>query len=1209
MAPPKRRAGPSPSPAELSLRELKTCLVNLPPQMVAMLLDNQVVVQNVIVEVTWEQVIIQRGSEKRETRERSVFVGWSGMQSKQKPSSSSSTTASVEIDGTFAKTLGLTEGQKIGILLHRDPPEAHTVNVEPLTPADWEIIELHAQYLEVHFMSQIRALPNPSFKGAPGHPLTLHLTPTSTASVKVTGLKPLPLATAPFAKIAKNSEVIVAPMTRQRTQQANDDDTKSVASIGGRTAGGRSKTGKGETQTKPHVFLRSVDRRIAKDYFDEGAELESDEGLRIWVDWSIIASQEFRSVSWVWVSVIRPMGLQNDVEEKQESMKPASRVIAQLLPWDDAPDSQHASLSSLLCAVLDAHDTVGDVVRVEAAPPRAARSAVRSAKVYPFAASSDRQKEGLKFGGATKADRQEAVQQLLTLYGTTEIGNKLLDGPITDGMILPAAGDESDIPWQGGIIKLHPPPGPPLDASKTTRGWILGKDRKIMHGVPNDSPKSSDNDRRLILELTAESAMTTLPSTRWNNGERLPSNPAELVGIDALTRKLTSQLRHGSSTLLTGGLGSGKTSLALLIGHRLRQNQLYNVNFFPCRTFVNTEVRISRIRDVIGRVFAQASWSARLGGHALVILDDLDVLCPVETELEVGNDNTRNRHASETVMAIVRQHCSIDAGVTLLATAQNKEAVNNVIIGGHVVREITHLPAPDKDVRRQVLEHLVEQNGQASRPQLNGYSSVRGDDDNPHRPLDSAPHHPTASFSVDPSIDFLEIAGLTDGYMPGDLSFVVSRARSEALIRTISSSSQNNNVELRYADFTAALKGFTPSSLRNVTLQHSTTSFSSIGGLRSTRQTLLETLQYPTLYAPIFAKCPLRLRSGLLLYGFPGCGKTLLASAVAGECGLNSISVKGPEILNKYIGASEKSVRDLFERAQAARPCVLFFDEFDSVAPKRGHDSTGVTDRVVNQLLTQMDGAEGLSGVYVLAATSRPDLIDPALLRPGRLDKSLLCDMPDFEDRLDILHAIGSKLKVDADLLSNKQSRSFEEVAQRTDGYTGADLQAVVYNAHLEAIHDILGDRNVSHGPNGTHGTSNTANPSSLDFTYFRLGDDSRINGDGPTSAAYQATERAQIAHQLLAQKKTKERAKALRRGSTAGQSHNRTKRSDEEGRDEPVIQWRHVERALSQTKPSIGREDVRRLTKIYREFVVGRSGEMPSGQGGSEIGGRSSLV
>ena len=139
-----------------------------------------------------------------------------------------------------------------------------------------------------------------------------------------------------------------------------------------------------------------------------------------------------------------------------------------------------------------------------------------------------------------------------------------------------------------------------------------------------------------------------------------------------------------------------------------------------------------------------------------------------------------------------------------------------------------------------------------------------------------------------------------------------------------------------------------------------------------------------------------------MLFGYPGCGKTLLASAVARECSLNFVSVKGPELLNKYIGASEKSIRDLFERAKAAKPCVLFFDEFDSIAPRRGHDSTGVTDRIVNQLLTEMDGAEGLDGVYVLAATSRPDLIDPALLRPGRLDKSIICGVPNESERLEV---------------------------------------------------------------------------------------------------------------------------------------------------------------------------------------------------------------
>jgi peroxin-1 len=191
------------------------------------------------------------------------------------------------------------------------------------------------------------------------------------------------------------------------------------------------------------------------------------------------------------------------------------------------------------------------------------------------------------------------------------------------------------------------------------------------------------------------------------------------------------------------------------------------------------------------------------------------------------------------------------------------------------------------------------------------------------------------------------------------------------------------------------------------------------------------------------------LRSGILLYGYPGCGKTLIASAVAKECGLNFLSIKGPELLNKYIGASEKSVRDLFDRATSARPCILFFDEFDSIAPRRGHDSTGVTDRVVNQLLTQMDGAEGLEGVYVLAATSRPDLIDPALLRPGRLDKSVFCDMPDDQERLQILEALCAKVHVDGDV-------QLDSVARACVGYCGADLQALLHNAHLLAVHESL---------------------------------------------------------------------------------------------------------------------------------------------------------
>jgi len=606
-----------------------------------------------------------------------------------------------------------------------------------------------------------------------------------------------------------------------------------------------------------------------------------------------------------------------------------------------------------------------------------------------------------------------------------------------------------------------------------------------------------------------------------------------------------------------------------------------------------------------------ASWCARLGGHSIVVLDDLDKLCPAETELQVGGDNGRSRHVSEIISSSVREFCTMRSNVVFLAAAQSKESLNNVVVGGHVVREIVTLKAPDKDGRRKVLQKLAFQ---GTRSLQNGVYSHRRIDSRPSAHSWMDPSSPSSrpgssgtsdGFLLDRRLDFLDLAGQTDGYMPGDLVLLVARARNEALIRTVQVSPSNDTsaITLTKEDFARALKGFTPASLRNVTLTSSTTTFDAIGGLNATRKTLLETLQYPTKYAPIFAQCPLRLRSGLLLYGYPGCGKTLLASAVAGECGLNFISVKGPEILNKYIGASEKSVRDLFERAEAARPCILFFDEFDSIAPKRGHDSTGVTDRVVNQLLTQMDGAEGLSGVYVLAATSRPDLIDPALLRPGRLDKSLLCDMPDLSDRLDILNALGKKLKISP----NAASR-LEQIAQQTEGYSGADLQAVVYNAHLEAIHDILGDRSSRPGSKGTSNETKNGATSHKEFIQF-LYSEAEEKTLSLQSSHKPLTDRAAIASKLTALKSAARRQRQLDRGDTpSANSEPSEPKSDKS--EEVVIEWKHLERSLHDTRGSISQVERRRLEAIYREFVGGfRTGELPSGQGGSEIGGRTSLM
>ncbi|KAI7222633.1 AAA-domain-containing protein [Hortaea werneckii] len=1237
----QRKSPSTGAQAEVALLpNLKSCLLNLPSSLVQLLLNSNTVAQNVVVELGFRGPAPQDADPKQKAQgvQKSVFLGWTGMQSQTRLApvvgrdgiagglsgrgGQEQEVPTVEIDGTFARMVGLSEGMKVSVHLHLDPPQAHTVNIEPLTATDWEIIELHAHFLEMNFLSQVRALPNPTTGST--HPITLHLTPTSTANVIVTGLTPAVAKDQGFAKISPDAEVIVAPKTRQRERQSSGRESRSVASTSRRSEGGRStRSGRHRSahDERPPLFLRGITRALDNEWMSDGGEEFQDEGLKVWLDRDHLLSKTLRGVTWVTVSVIKPAGLQEPIDPQtqqasQESM-PASKVVAKLCPWEDAPDTRHVALSSLLCASLGSDGMVGGIVRIDPAPTPLPRTAsalkepiqaaskdaiVKRLRITPFTPTGAASKaaKGFKFGGESKAEKEEASQRLRQMFGKS-----IFEGPITNGMLLPP----QDSGWPGGVLDFEPTP-PGGDPEKKRTQWLLGGDRK----------------QPLEIAVQAETAPPKLPAPP---GEPLPEQAPKMVAIDALIEQTRSSLLHSSSVLLTGGLGSGKTSLAQLVAHQLRADDLFNVTYFPCGTLVSEETRVKTIKDLLHRTFASAAWNARLSGRSLVILDDLDRLCPVEQELQM-DANGRSKQVAELLVAISRQYCGRESGVVMLATAQAKEGVHNVVVGGHVVRDILAVKAPGKEGRRKVLEMLV--GSDKSGP--NGYDKplVDGEAGNAWMGSEEGSRPGSAygtketedGISVDPELDLLDIAGQTDGYMPGDLTLLVSRARSEALIRAVAdTSAMSDEIVLTGEDFTSALKGFTPASLRGVTLHSSTTTFASIGGLRETRQTLLETLQYPTTYAPLFAKCPLRLRSGLLLYGFPGCGKTLLASAVAGECGLNFISVKGPEILNKYIGASEKSVRDLFERAEAAKPCVLFFDEFDSIAPKRGHDSTGVTDRVVNMLLTMMDGAEGLSGVYVLAATSRPDLIDPALLRPGRLDKSLICGMPDLEERIDILQAVGKKLKVDEDVWAAEGTQSLLEVAQRTEGYSGADMQAVMYNAHLEAIHDVLGDASeVAAKDFGNRKAGNAAKGSKAqDFTYFRHGDsnEEQLDGTAPSAAAL-AAERAQIATKLSALHIARKKAKMERRGSqqqgftsrpasSAGQPNGVGKDEGKSEHAEPLICWRHLEKSLQQTRSSIAPHERRRLEGIYREFTEGRNGEMSDGQGGTEIGGRTSLM
>jgi SpoVK/Ycf46/Vps4 family AAA+-type ATPase len=321
-------------------------------------------------------------------------------------------------------------------------------------------------------------------------------------------------------------------------------------------------------------------------------------------------------------------------------------------------------------------------------------------------------------------------------------------------------------------------------------------------------------------------------------------------------------------------------------------------------------------------------------------------------------------------------------------------------------------------------------------------------------------------------------------------------------------------ITITAGDVEAALSGFQAAALKDLSLEKSPTEWASIGGLEEAKAMLIETFMLPTTYAPLFKQVPIKLRSGLLLYGPPGTGKTLLASAIAGHCGLNFISVSGPELLNKYIGQSESSVRAVFERAAAAKPAILFFDEFEAIAPARGGDSTGVTDRVVNQFLTELDGVEGRAGVYVLAASSRPDMIDPALLRPGRLDKSIYCGFPDLQERESILRAVTRSVKLTEDV-------DFTELAGLSEDFSGADLNAIISTAQLGMVHDELDRRMALDAARltaaaaatttTTAGTTTTTNKSDAAVD-LRLSREHLIKAVGETSISTSYKDRAHFA-------------------------------------------------------------------------------------------------
>ena len=321
----------------------------------------------------------------------------------------------------------------------------------------------------------------------------------------------------------------------------------------------------------------------------------------------------------------------------------------------------------------------------------------------------------------------------------------------------------------------------------------------------------------------------------------------------------------------------------------------------------------------------------------------------------------------------------------------------------------------------------------------------------------------TKKNKISKNINFKEIAKKTPGYLAADLQSLARAAGHNAINRLIKSKKlkmnseipENNineeldleNLYIEQEDFTYALTQIQPTSKREGFTTIPNVTWDDVGGLKDLREEL-----YYDIVLPITEPSKLKIVGiskavGVLLYGPPGCGKTLLAKAVANEAKANFISIKGPELLNKYVGESERAIRSLFIRAKNSSPCIIFFDELDALVPKRSQENNNSSERVVNQLLTEMDGLEDRKQIFIIAATNRPDIIDPAMLRPGRLDKLLYVPLPDHNDRSSILETITKNLKLDKDIDLGKINGD-----KRMEGFSGADIAALVREAQLHAL-------------------------------------------------------------------------------------------------------------------------------------------------------------